>query len=152
VPDRGTLKTGWQAALLALVLSLPWRRRLRRMPSTARPTRRRDWAVPLHEAIYHATVRRIKVRAGLRLEQQGDGLYLYRSWVEPRGPLSFIRKEIRDQPVLLDADGAIQPISYRRRDEFSGRHSDMLFDTPSQEVTIDYRGRQVSTRLGAGHL
>jgi hypothetical protein len=98
--------------------------------------------IPLHEAVYHATVRHIPVRATLRLEKQNDGLFLYRSWVEPRGPLSFIRKEVSETSlVLLDADGAIQPISYRRRDEFSGRHSDMLFDHAGQEVTINYRDR-----------
>lgn len=103
-------------------------------------------AVPLHEAIYHATVRGIRVRAGLRLERQGEGLFLYRSWVEPRGMLSFISKEITETSLLmLDGDGGLVPLSYRRRDEFSGRDSDMRFDPAAGKVHVNYRGKQVST-------
>jgi hypothetical protein len=115
-------------------------------PARAAPPPRADGPtleVPLHEAVYHATVRRIPVRAILRLEKQNDGLFLYRSWVEPRGPLSFIRKEVSETSlVLLDADGVIQPISYRRRDEFSGRNSDMLFQHANRKLNIDYRDEQ----------
>lgn len=107
--------------------------------------------MPLHEAIYHATVRRIKVRAGLRLEQQGDGLYTYRSWVEPRGLLSFINRELSETSlVMLDGDGGILPLSYRRRDELNGRDSDMRFDLGENQVHIDYRGRQTSTHWEPG--
>jgi hypothetical protein len=100
-------------------------------------------AVPLHEAIYHASVRRVPVRAGLRLERQGDGLFTYRSWVEPRGMLGFIRRDLSESSLVkLDRDGAILPISYRKRDELSGRDSDMRFDHASGKLHIDYRGEQ----------
>lgn len=103
-------------------------------------------AVPLHEAVYHATVRRIPVRAGLRLEQQSDGLYLYRSWVEPRGMLGFIRRDMSETSlVMLDPDGEIVPLSYRRRDELGGRHSDMRFDLAAGRLHIDYRGEKSVT-------
>lgn len=101
--------------------------------------------IPLHEAVYHATVRRIPVRASLRLEQQNGGVFLYRSWVEPRGALSFIRREVSETSlVLLDSDGVIQPISYRRRDDFGGRHSDMLFDHANRKLTINYRNEETT--------
>lgn len=100
-------------------------------------------AIPLHEAIYHATVRRIPVRAGLRLEQQSDGLYVYRSWVEPRGILGFVRRDMSEASlVMLDRDGEIVPVSYRRRDELGGRHSDMRFDLAQGELHIEYRGQK----------
>jgi hypothetical protein len=100
-------------------------------------------AVPLHEAIYHASVRRVPVRAGLRLEQQNEGLFTYRSWVEPRGMLGFIRRELSEVSLMmLDGEGGILPISYRKRDELGGRHSDMRFDHAGGKVHIDYRGEQ----------
>jgi len=100
-------------------------------------------AVPLHEAIYHASVRRVPVRAGLRLEKQDNRLFTYRSWVEPRGMLGFIRRELSEVSLMmLDGEGAILPISYRKRDELSGRDSDMRFDHAGGKVHIDYRGEQ----------
>ena len=100
-------------------------------------------AVPFHEAIYHASVRGIPVRAGLRLEPEGDGLFLYRSWVEPRGLFSFISKELSETSlVMLDEAGLIVPISYRKHDELGGRHSDMRFDHAQGKVHIEYRGEQ----------
>jgi hypothetical protein len=102
-------------------------------------------AVPLHEAIYHASVRRVPVRAGLRLEHQGGGLYVYRSWVEPRGMFSFIRKEISETSlVMLAGNGTILPISYRRHDDVSGRDSDMRFDHASGKLHISFRGEQTT--------
>lgn len=103
-------------------------------------------AVPLHEAIYHASVRGIPVRAGLRLERQGAGTFLYTSWVEPRGMFSFIRKELSESSLLaLDEQGGIVPISYRKRDEFGGRDSDMRFDHGDGELHVEYRGEQTTT-------
>lgn len=103
-------------------------------------------AVPPHEAIYHASVRGIPVRAGLRLEKQDDGLFLYKSWVEPRGMFSFISKELVETSLLqLDAAGAIVPISYRKRDEIGGRDSDMRFDRAAGRLHVDYRGEQTTT-------
>jgi hypothetical protein len=100
-------------------------------------------AVPLHEAIYHASVRRVPVRAGLRLEQQNEGLFTYHSWVEPRGMLGFIRRELSETSlIMLDGENGILPISYRKRDELGGRHSDMRFDHAAGKVHIDYRGEQ----------
>jgi hypothetical protein len=100
-------------------------------------------AVPLHEAIYHASVRRVPVRAGLRLEQQNEGLFTYRSWVEPRGMFGFIRRELSEASLMmLDGEGGILPISYRKRDELGGRNSDMRFDHAGGKVHIDYRGEQ----------
>jgi hypothetical protein len=105
-----------------------------------------ELAVPLHEAIYHAAVRRVPVRAGLRLERQSNGVFLYRSWVEPRGVLSFMRREVSETSLMsLDANGKILPISYRKRDEFGGRHSDMLFDHAAGTLRINYRGEQTTT-------
>jgi hypothetical protein len=100
-------------------------------------------AVPLHEAIYHASVRRVPVRAGLRLEQQNEGLFTYRSWVEPRGMFGFIRRELSEASLMmLDGEGGILQISYRKRDELGGRNSDMRFDHAGGKVHIDYRGEQ----------
>lgn len=146
MPDLYARNASWLAALLALLLCSA--------PSSAAATDAAGQsadpapglAVPLHEAIYHATVRRIKVRAGLRLEQQDDGLYTYRSWVEPRGLLSFINRELKETSlVMLADDGVILPVSYRRRDELNGRHSDIRFDHAAHRVHIDYRGRQTTT-------
>lgn len=103
-------------------------------------------AVPLHEAIYHATVRRIPVRAGMRLEAQSDGLFVYRSWAEPRGVLGFIRRDMAETSlVMVDGDGGIIPVSYRRRDGVGGRDSDMRFDRGEGKVHIDYRGEQTTS-------
>ena len=102
-------------------------------------------AVPLHEAVYHASVRRVPVRAGLRLEKQDSGLFVYHSWVEPRGLLSFIRRELSETSlVMLDDKGTLLPISYRRHDELSGRDSDMRFDHAAGKLVIDYRGQQTT--------
>lgn len=144
--DLAALNASWRASLLALLLCSASASAVAsdavERPAAPAP----GLAVPLHEAIYHATVRRIKVRAGLRLEQQDDGLYTYRSWVEPRGLLSFINRELKETSlVMLDGDGGIVPLSYRRRDELNGRHSDIRFDLAEHQVHIDYRGRQTTT-------
>ena len=129
---------GWRAALLALLLFSVASAAPAGDPA---PARTPELAVPLHEAIYHASVRRVPVRAGLRLERQGDGMYVYRSWVEPRGMLGFIRRELTETSlVMLDGDGRIVPISYRRRDGIGGRDSDMRFDVVQGQLHIDYRG------------
>jgi hypothetical protein len=108
-------------------------------------------AIPLHEAVYHASVRRIPVRAGLRLEQQGERIFLYRSWVEPRGLLGFVRRDVSESSLVrVDAEGEIVPLSYRRRDDFSGRGSDMRFDPINGKVHIDYRGEQTTTEWEPG--
>lgn len=100
-------------------------------------------AVPLHEAIYHASVRGIPVRAGMRLERQDDALFVYRSWVEPRGVFGFIRRELAETSlVTLGEAGAIVPISYRKRDEIGGRDSDMRFDLEQRKLHIEYRGEE----------
>ncbi len=145
------LNCAWQAALVALLLSFTLEPALAVVPVDSKVEAAPGLAVPLHEAIYHATVRGIKVRAGLRLEQQGDGLYTYRSWVEPRGFLSFINREINETSlVMVDGEGGILPLSYRRRDELNGRHSDMRFDLAEKQVHIDYRDRQTSTQWEPG--
>jgi hypothetical protein len=145
VPESLNLAAAWRTALLALLLSAGGALAATgaaaeaAVPVATAP----QLGVPMHEAVYHATVRRIPVRATLRLERQNGGLFLYRSWVEPRGALSFIRREVSETSlVLLRGDGGILPISYRRRDDFTGRHSDMLFDHANQRVNIDYRGEQ----------
>lgn len=129
---------GWRAGLPALLLAAVAGTAMAGGSASARAP---ELAVPLHEAIYHASVRRVPVRAGLRLERQGDGMYVYRSWVEPRGMLGFIRKELSETSlVMLDAEGRIVPISYRRRDGLGGRDSDMRFDHAHGQLHIDYRG------------
>ena len=100
-------------------------------------------AVPLHEALYHATVRRIPVRAGLRLERQGENLYVYNSWVEPRGLLGFVRRELTETSLVRLGHGAeLTPLSYVKRDGFSDRDSDMRFDPLTGQVQIRFRGRE----------
>jgi hypothetical protein len=143
VLDAFRLKCAWAAAAAAmLVLAVPssaWADAAAKHGATARAA----LAVPLHEAIYHATVRRIPVRAGLRLERQNDGLFLYRSWVEPRGMFSFIRRELTETSlIMLDAEARVLPISYRRRDDVGGRGSDMRFNHSAGELQIDYRGER----------
>jgi hypothetical protein len=147
VPESLNLAAAWRTALLALLLSAGGALAVTdaaaeaARPAAAAP--QPQLGVPMHEAVYHATVRRIPVRATLRLERQNGGLFLYRSWVETRGALSFISKEVSETSlVLLRGDGGIVPISYRRRDDFTGRHSDMLFDHANERVNIDYRGEK----------
>ena len=98
--------------------------------------------MPPHQAIYHASVRGIPVRIGLRLEAQGGGYYQYRSWAEPRGLLGFIRRELSETSLLKMQDGRVVPVSYRKRDEFSDRHSAMRFDPQAGEVRIEFRGKE----------
>jgi len=139
VPRTPPCVRAWRAALLALLLFAAAAGAA--VSSGPAPARAPELAVPLHEAIYHATVRRVPVRAGLRLERQGDGMYVYRSWVEPRGMLGFIRRELTETSlVMLDGDGRIVPISYRRRDGLGGRDSDMRFDLVQGRLHIDYQG------------
>jgi hypothetical protein len=99
-------------------------------------------AVPPHQAMYHASVRGIPVRVGLRLEQQDGEYYRYRSWAEPRGLLGFIRRELSETSLLYVEDGQVIPVSYRKRDEFGDRHSTMRFDRLAGEVHIEYRGKE----------
>ena len=99
-------------------------------------------AVPPREAVYHASVRGIPVRVGLRLEQRDGGYYQYRSWAEPRGLLGFIRRELTETSLLHVQDGRVVPVSYRKRDEFGDRHSAMRFDPQAGEVHIEYRGKE----------
>jgi hypothetical protein len=143
VLDALRLKCAWPAAAVAmLLLAVPsgaWADDAAKHAAAAQAA----LAVPLHEAIYHATVRRIPVRAGLRLERQNDGLFLYRSWVEPRGMFSFIRRELTETSLIkLDAEARVLPISYRRRDDVGGRGSDMRFDHSAGKLQIDYRGER----------
>lgn len=151
MPDQAKTSGAWQAALVALLLAVAPAPLVAADDADGTADAAPGLAVPLHEAIYHATVRRIKVRAGLRLEQQDDGLYTYHSWVEPRGFLSFINREITETSLLmLDGNGGVLPVSYRRHDELNGRHSDMRFDLGESQVHIDYRGRQSSTHWEPG--
>ena len=102
-------------------------------------------AVPVHEAVYHASVSGIPVRARLRLEQQDQGVYLYRSWVEPRGLLGFINKEVSETSLIrLDQQNRVIPLSYRKRDDFSDRSSEMLFDPSRGEVQVTFRGEETT--------
>lgn len=98
-------------------------------------------AVPRHEAVYHASARGIPIRARLRLEAQGDGLYVYSFRAEPRGLFGFIKRGISETSlVMVGEDGAIVPLSYRKHDEFGGRDTDMRFDVGEGRVHVEYRG------------
>lgn len=99
-------------------------------------------AVPAHRAVYHASVKGIPVRLGLRLDPIEGGRWQYRSWAEPRGILGFINRELTETSVLAVVDGRVVPISYRKRDEFGDRHSAMDFDLEAGQVHIRYRGRE----------
>lgn len=127
---------GWRLALVAaLALCAP--------AAPAADESQPALAVPLHEAVYHASVRGIPVRAILRLEQQDQGVYLYRSWVEPRGLLGFINREVSETSLLkLDEQNRVIPLSYRKRDDFSDRSSEMLFDPVRGEVRVRFRGEE----------
>jgi len=130
---------GWRAALAAVLLC--WMPAALQAADEAQPA----LAVPLHEAVYHASVRGIPVRAMLRLEQQDQGVYLYRSWVEPRGLLGFINKEVSETSLLrLDEQSRVIPLSYRKRDDFSDRSSEMLFDPARGEVRVSFRGEETT--------
>jgi hypothetical protein len=140
MPEAPRLRVAWVAVLAAWLLVLPAAGAADTGGSTAP-----GLAVPFHEAIYHASVRGIPVRAGLRLEPAGEGLFLYRSWVEPRGLFSFIRKELSETSlVMLDEAGTIVPLSYRKLDELGGRNSDMRFDHAEGKVHIEFRGEQTT--------
>lgn len=129
----------WRTALaVALLFCAP-------APLRAADEAQPGLAVPLHEAVYHASVSGIPVRGVLRLEQQDQGVYLYRSWVEPRGLLSFISKEVSETSLLrLDQQGRVIPLSYRKRDDFSDRDSEMLFDPARGELRVSFRGKETS--------
>jgi hypothetical protein len=136
MPDAARTRVSWLAMLAAWLLVAPGAGAAEAGDSAAN-----GLAVPFHEAIYHASVRGIPVRAGLRLEPEGEGLFLYRSWVEPRGLFSFIRKELSETSlVMLDETGTIVPLSYRKLDELGGRNSDMRFDHAEGKVHIGFRG------------
>lgn len=139
-------RVAWRAVLAAWLLVLPAAGAADTGGATAP-----GLAVPFHEAIYHASVRGIPVRAGLRLEPAGEGLFLYRSWVEPRGLFSFIRKELSETSlVMLDEAGTIVPLSYRKLDELGGRNSDMRFDHAEGKVHIEFRGEQTTVDWAPG--
>jgi len=140
MPDALRPRASWLAALAAWLLVVPAAGAVDTGGATAP-----GLAVPFHEAIYHASVRGIPVRAGLRLEPAGEGLFLYRSWVEPRGLFSFIRKELSETSlVMLDEGGKIVPLSYRKLDELGGRNSDMRFDHAEGKVHIEFRGEHTT--------
>lgn len=140
MPDAPQPRVAWRAVLAAWLLVLPAAGAADTGGASAP-----GLAVPFHEAIYHASVRGIPVRAGLRLEPAGEGLFLYRSWVEPRGLFSFIRKELSETSlVMLDEAGTIVPLSYRKLDELGGRNSDMRFDHAEGKVHIEFRGEQTT--------
>jgi hypothetical protein len=143
MPERCRSRWLWRVALCAWVLlAAPAPAVADDTPPPAAPPQP-ALAVPLHEALYHATVRRIPVRAGLRLEQQSDGLYVYRSWVEPRGLLGFVRRELTETSLVRLEHGAeLTPLSYVKRDGFSDRDSDMRFDPLTGQVHIRFRGRE----------
>ena len=103
---------------------------------------REELAVPPHQAKYHASVRGIPVRLGLRLEPQEGGRWQYRSWAEPRGLLGFINRELTETSIFTMIDDRVVPISYRKRDEFGDRDSAMQFDAEAGVVRIEYRGRK----------
>ena len=103
---------------------------------------REELAVPPHQAKYHASVRGIPVRLGLRLEPQEGGRWQYRSWAEPRGLLGFINRELTETSIFTVIDDRVVPISYRKRDEFGDRDSAMQFDAEAGVVRIEYRGRK----------
>ena len=154
MPDaRLILSRGWRAAL-GLVLCLLVTAAVAGPGEQANAAADADelpLAVPLHEAIYHATVRRIPVRAGLRLERQGERMFIYRSWAEPRGILGIVRRDVSETSLVrVDSEGEIVPLSYRRRDDFSGRGSDMRFEPTNRKVHIDYRGEQTTTEWEPG--
>lgn len=108
-------------------------------------------AVPLHEAVYHATVRRIPVRASLRLERQSEDHYVYRSSVEPRGLLGFVRGELTETSLVrLDRGAQLTPLSYVKRDAFSDRDSDMRFEPLTGQVHIRFRGREQAVEWEPG--
>lgn len=102
-------------------------------------------AIPMHRAVYHGSVRRMAARATVELEQLGDDMFVYRTRVEPRGVLGFIRREVSENSlVTIDSAGRILPLSYRKRDDFGGRHSDMRFDHIAGTVQIEYRGEEIT--------
>jgi hypothetical protein len=108
-------------------------------------------AVPLHEAVYHGSVRRFSVRAGMQLERQGDNLYVYRSWVEPRGLLGFVRRQLTESSLVrVERNGQLTPLSYRRHDGLGGRDSDIRFDPVAGKVHIDYRDTQTTSAWEPG--
>jgi len=110
-----------------------------------------ELAVPMHEAIYHASVSGIPVRAGMRLQRQEGRYYLFESWVEPRGLLSFISRELSEQSLLtLDTRNRVIPISYRKRDEFGGRDSDIRFEPLEGEMRIRFRGDETTREWSPG--
>jgi hypothetical protein len=135
----------WLLLLLAACCSLPVLADAAGADAAASGDAPAALGLPLHEAIYQASIRRIPVRAGLRLERQNERLLVYRTWVEPRGVLSFVRRELTESSlVMLDSAGGVVPISYRRHDGLGGRDSDMRFDLSAGQLHITYRDEQTT--------
>lgn len=104
-----------------------------------------------YEAVYHATVKMIPVRARVKLEDRGGGIWMYRSTIEPRGWAGFISRELSETSVVAVRDGdRLVSSSYRKRDELGGRDSDIRFDLAAGRMDVRYKGKSHSADWDTG--
>ncbi len=98
-------------------------------------------ALEPYRAEYHATVKLIPVRARVELSRSDAGTWIYESVIEPRGWAGFVSRQLVETSVLRVVDGdRLVSASYRKRDEFGGRDSDIRFDPGAGEMTVRYKG------------
>ena len=98
-----------------------------------------------YEAVYHATVKMIPVRARVSLTEGAAQTWVYESRIVPRGWAGFISKElVESSVVILDEDDRLVSSSYLKRDGFGGRDSDIHFDREAGEMRVRYKGKEHS--------
>lgn len=118
--------------LLALLLVL-----VGTVPASGAP------ALGPYEAVYHATVKMIPVRAHVSLAQGPAETWTYESRITPRGWAGFISKELVESSVVaVDGDGRLVSSAYVKRDGFGGRDSDIRFDPEAGEMRVRYKGKE----------
>lgn len=110
-----------------------------------------ETALKPYEAVYHATVKMIPVRARVKLEAKDGGVWIYRSTIEPRGWAGFISRELSETSVLVVRDGdRLVSSSYRKRDELGGRDADIRFDLAAGRMDVRYKGKSHSADWDPG--
>lgn len=96
-----------------------------------------------YEAVYHATVKMIPVRARVSLAEGPAQTWIYESRIVPRGWAGFISKElVESSVVVIDQDDRLVSSSYLKQDGFGGRDSDIRFDREAGEMRVRYKGKE----------
>lgn len=95
-----------------------------------------------YEAVYHATVKMIPVRARVSLAEGPAQTWIYESRIVPRGWAGFISKElVESSVVMVGPDGRLVSSVYLKRDGFGGRDSEIRFDPEAGEMRVRYKDK-----------